>query len=118
MGTPLPPKCEWCGTRVYGERHACVPRILSSDTPTQTFDKLKELETPVRSSLDTQIGGDHYLHFVIQPVEFIIKNKLPFAEGNIIKYVCRHPDKGGEEDVRKVIHYAEHILQFKYGVKL
>lgn len=91
---------------------------MSSDTPAQTFDKLVELETRVRSSLDTQVGGDHYKHFAIQPVEFTLKNKLPFAEGNIIKYVCRHPDKGGEEDVRKVIHYAEHILQFTYGVNL
>ncbi len=26
----------------------------------------------------------------IQPAEFINKNNIPFAEGNAIKYLCRH----------------------------
>jgi hypothetical protein len=31
----------------------------------------------------------------IQPADFINKNKLLFAEGNAIKYICRHSKKGG-----------------------
>ena len=45
---------------------------------------------------DKQIGGSHYLKFKIQPSEFANKNNLPFAEGNAIKYICRHKDKGGK----------------------
>ena len=41
-------------------------------------------------SLTKQIGGDHYKKMTIQPAEFINKNKLLFAEGNAIKYICRH----------------------------
>ena len=34
-------------------------------------------------------GGDHYKDFKIQPAQFINANNLSFAEGNIIKYICR-----------------------------
>ena len=41
-----------------------------------------------------QVGGAHYKKYTIQPSEFINKNKILFAEGNAIKYICRHQDKG------------------------
>jgi hypothetical protein len=63
----------------------------------------------------TQVGGDHYSHFVIQPSEFILKNKLGWLEGNVIKYVCRHPFKNGIEDIRKAIHYLQLILKWVYN---
>jgi len=53
----------------------------------------------------------------IQPAEFINKNKLLFAEGNAIKYICRHSQKGGVEDIDKAIHYLEMIKQRDYGTK-
>ena len=40
-----------------------------------------------------QVGGTHYQSMVIQPSEFINKNNIPFAEGNAIKYLCRHKQK-------------------------
>ena len=66
-------------------------------------------------SLDKQIGGKHYRNMKIQPAEFINENKLLFAEGNAIKYICRHTIKGKEEDVRKAIHYLEMILERDYS---
>ena len=65
-------------------------------------------------TLTKQVGGDHYKKMIIQPAEFINKNKLLFAEGNAIKYICRHQSKGKEEDVRKAIHYLEMILERDY----
>ena len=62
-----------------------------------------------------QIGGSHYKDMVIQPSEFINKNKLLFAEGNAIKYICRHAYKGGKEDLKKAIHYIEMIIERDYG---
>lgn len=64
---------------------------------------------------DKQIGGTHYKNLSIQPTEYVIKNKLNFCEGNVIKYVTRHRTKGGAEDIRKAIHYLELILQHEYG---
>lgn len=64
-------------------------------------------------ALDTQVGGDHYKSMPIQPVEFIQKNDLGFIEGNIVKYICRWRSKGGIDDVKKVIHYAELLIDFE-----
>ena len=52
-----------------------------------------------------QIGGTHYRQMKIQPSEFVIENKLLFPEGNVIKYICRHPYKGGKEDLEKAKHF-------------
>ena len=70
----------------------------------------------IYDSLEKQVGGKHYKNFRIQPAEFINENKLLFAEGNAIKYICRHSVKGKEEDIRKAIHYLEMILERDYNV--
>ena len=64
-----------------------------------------------------QIGGQHYRSMKIQPSVFINKNGLPFAEGNAIKYICRHKLKGKKEDILKAIHYLEMILERDYKDK-
>ena len=70
------------------------------------------------SALAIQEGGDHYKSMAIQPVEFITKNKIPYLEGNVIKYVSRHQSKNGIEDIKKAIHYLQLIAELQYGVKL
>ena len=54
------------------------------------------------------------MYMAIQPAEFINKNKLLFAEGNAIKYICRHSSKGGIEDIDKAIHYLEMVKERDY----
>ena len=66
-------------------------------------------------SLDKQVDGNHYKSMKIQPAEFINENKLLFAEGNAIKYTCRHRSKGKEKDIQKAIHYLEMILERDYS---
>jgi len=68
------------------------------------------------SAYKTQIGGSHYRKMKIQPSKFINDNKLLFAEGNAIKYICRHAHKGGKEDLKKAIHYIEMIIERDYDV--
>ena len=63
-----------------------------------------------------QVSGTHYMYMEIQPAEFINENKFLFAEGNAIKYICRHSMKGKEEDIKKAIHYLEMILERDYNV--
>ena len=63
---------------------------------------------------DKQIGGAHYLKFKIQPSEFVNKNNLPFAEGNAIKYICRHKYKGKKDDLKKAKHYIDMIIERDY----
>jgi len=53
---------------------------------------------------------DHYDH-EIQPVEFILRNRLGFCEGNIIKYVTRWQMKNGREDLLKARHYIDILIE-------
>jgi len=66
------------------------------------------------SAYKKQIGGSHYKDMAIQPADFIDKNKLLFAEGNAIKYICRHQSKGKLQDIKKAIHYLEMIIERDY----
>ena len=65
-------------------------------------------------ALGRQEGGNHYQGFVIQPVEYIHKNKLGWLEGTAIKHITRHRSKNGAEDIKKAIHYLEMLLEFDY----
>lgn len=57
-----------------------------------------------------QVGGDHYSRFPIQPMEYIEKNQLPFADGCVVKYITRWRYKGGIEDLRKAKHFIELLI--------
>jgi len=63
---------------------------------------------------DKQIGGNHYQKYKIQPSKFVIENKLLFPEGSAIKYIIRHQDKGGKDDLLKAIHFIEMIIERDY----
>ena len=77
------------------------------------MSKLKPQRATERAT-DKQIGGKHYKSYSIQPIEFIVANKLDFIQGNIIKYALR--DKDGEnpdEKWNKIIHYCELAKELK-----
>lgn len=62
----------------------------------------------VTSPFDVQVGGGHYKHMAIQPVEYIDKNKLDFISGCVIKYVSRAGRKHDAlEDWKKAKHFCE-----------
>lgn len=68
---------------------------------------------PITTPLSTQVGGDHYKTLVIQPVEYIHKNRIGFMEGNVIKYVTRWRDKNGIADLEKAKHYIELLIELE-----
>jgi hypothetical protein len=65
------------------------------------------------SALDKQESGTHYKDKGIQPIVYIHANNLGFCEGNVVKYVTRWRDKGGEADLRKAIHYLELLIELE-----
>jgi hypothetical protein len=67
------------------------------------------------SALDKQEFGNHYKDKGIQPIVYIHANNLGFCEGNVVKYVTRWRDKGGEADLRKAIHYLELLIELETG---
>ena len=65
-----------------------------------------------------QVGGDHYSKNAIQPWDYIVANELGYLEGNIVKYITRWRDKGGLQDIDKVIHYAQKLKEVETLRKL
>ena len=62
------------------------------------------------SSFDEQVGGEHYLAWPIQLMEFFIKNKIGKAEGDAIQYIIRQ--KGSRiENLNKAIHVLQMLLE-------
>lgn len=61
-----------------------------------------------------EVGGTHYQQ-PIQPWDYIYANHLGFDEGNIVKYISRHKEKNGAEDIKKAISYCKHILKTQYN---
>ena len=64
-----------------------------------------------------QIAGSHYKKYKIQPSKFVVENKLLYPEGCAIKYIIRHQDKNGKEDLLKAIHFIEMIMERDYPEK-
>lgn len=64
--------------------------------------------------LQEQVGGDHYKGHAIQPIEFCHRNNLGPCESAVVKYVCRHKDKGGREDIEKAIHCLKILVELEY----
>ncbi len=68
---------------------------------------------PRSAALNKQIGGNHYKDFAIQPIEIIIKNKLSWIQGNVIKRIMRYnkPTGKGREDLLKIQHEIDLLLE-------
>jgi hypothetical protein len=79
-----------------------------NETTAGQWDSFKR--NPTIDPFDHQIGGDHYKHFAIQPVEYIIANNLGFCEGNVIKYITRYKRKNGKEDLKKAKHFIDLLI--------
>ena len=76
----------------------------------------EECNDPRWTNIDDVKRPSHYVHYDIEPKEFIIRNKMPFWKGNVVKYVSRagHKIYGDETkpaseilDLRKAIRYCE-----------
>jgi hypothetical protein len=68
------------------------------------------------NALDVQVDGGHYKNLPIQPVQYIHAHKIPYLEGNVIKYVSRWRDKGGLKDLEKAKHYIDLLIELE-GMK-
>jgi hypothetical protein len=55
----------------------------------------------------------HYVDWKIDPITFLMLNNVPFAEGNIIKYIMRWKKKNGIQDLRKAIRYIEMLIELE-----
>lgn len=58
-------------------------------------------------ALEVQVGGDHYKKLPIQPAQFGMANHLDPCAFSILKYVTRHRDKNGKQDLLKALHFVD-----------
>ena len=78
-------------------------------------DQYAEIERVRQSAWQKQEGGSHYKNLKIQPMQYALENKLDYAQANVVKYVTRHKEKNGKEDLLKAIHNLELMIEFYYG---
>ena len=67
-------------------------------------------------AINRQVGGEHYNNLKIQPIVYIMANKLDPIDANIVKYATRK--KAGEtnkERYDKIIQYANFGKELKCG---
>jgi hypothetical protein len=63
--------------------------------------------------LATQVGGNHYKKYKIQPIEFCQLNGLNQCESNVVKYITRWRDKDGLQDLRKAQHMIDLLIEIE-----
>jgi CRISPR/Cas system-associated protein Cas10 (large subunit of type III CRISPR-Cas system) len=75
----------------------------------------KQPAAPQPDALAVQVGGSHYKHFAIQPIEFSTKNKLGFIQGDIVKRICRYNLPGGKgiQDLQKIKHEVDCLIEIE-----
>jgi hypothetical protein len=95
--------------KLHGSTNPCAPCKGYSH-----WEPKAQPEPAKKTALTWQEGGQHYKDKAIQPIVYIHANKLGFCEGNVVKYITRHKEKNGAEDIRKVIHYCELLLELEY----
>ena len=80
-------------------------------------DSINDVNTPNKkyNPLVVQQSGSHYKNGKIQPIEYSERNNLSTCQGNIVKYITRHKEKNGVDDLAKVVHYALLEALFVYG---
>lgn len=65
------------------------------------------------SALSRQVGGNHYAK-PIQPIEYIHANGLGFLEGCVVKRITRWRQKNGLEDLLKIKHEIDLLINFEF----
>lgn len=62
-------------------------------------------------ALDKQHGGDHYKNKTMQPVELWAALNLNGFQASIVKYITRHKEKNGAEDIDKAEHFFDLMIE-------
>ena len=87
----------------------------ATDEELQAAVESRPLPPSTCSALGEQVAGQHYKGLAIQPAEYCQRNRLPYCESSVIRYVTRHRDKNGREDIEKAIHCLRLLLEIEYS---
>ena len=96
----------------------CPPIVKNVDCVRSkecTSDRGMAVSGDTGNAWGKQVGGGHYKQYAIQPAQFALANGLDYAQSNAIKYIVRHKDKNGVQDLDKAIHYIELLKKHHYN---
>lgn len=65
------------------------------------------------NSIDV-VNPHHYTRLTPEPIEVIEAWNLPYHDATALKYISRHREKGGAEDIRKAVWFLQRILETEY----
>lgn len=86
-------------------------RPLEMPTPETLMDLIREYEEDTKGdTLKRQVGGTHYKKGV-QPWTIALDWGLDPWSHNVVKYILRFPHKGGIEDLQKIKHYLDYLIE-------
>jgi hypothetical protein len=57
------------------------------------------------------ISPDYYKRGNIEVTDFILDQSMSFLEGNVVKYLVRHKEKSGIDDLRKARWYLDKLIE-------
>ena len=78
--------------------------------------KTSDLTTASKKTAnDRQVGGDHYSKHGASLQHWDVVNifGLDYFQGCITKYVFRHKDKSGIQDLKKARHYLDKYIELE-----
>lgn len=95
-----------CGPKGHARAGACLSPAVGSAGP-------ELVDVPAPAS-ETQVGGNHYRRFKIQPWDIVDEYELGFYAGNALKYLLRAGHKGAKvQDLKKCRHYLDKMIELE-----
>jgi hypothetical protein len=88
--------CDTCFTLKGTQYENWVDKNIYAETTKDEEENMDSVSKPV-----------HYNYSSIQPIDAIEAWKLNFRLSNVIKYVARHKQKNGLEDLKKALWYLQ-----------
>lgn len=88
---------------------------IVSPTEYATAQALLNLAGVPEGARGRQVGGDHYRKRKIQHWDIAEEYELTYFEGAVLKYILRHRDKNGIEDLKKALHTLEKLIEVEEG---
>jgi len=95
--------------RLYG--NARVYGYLKVYCNAEAYDDVNGNDVVKNDAEVNTIEQPKHYDLTIQPIDYIVANKLDFVEGNVIKYVSRYKLKNGKEDLLKAKYYLDLLIK-------
>jgi hypothetical protein len=88
--------CDTCFTLKGTQYENWVDKNIYAETTKEEEQNMDAISKPI-----------HYNYSTVQPIDAIEAWKLNFRLSNVIKYVARHRQKNGLEDLKKALWYLQ-----------